>query len=124
MEDALGSTLADRAINLGGDVPFREVVMAIREGIGRPRPMPKPPLSTRGRVVLSVVWSVGSLGLMVVAGVVLRHYWVENEKVLVSVFAIPISWILYSSLVGIDSIRDWLLMVGSLGLAEILYMVI
>ena len=33
MEDALGSTLADRAINLGGDVPFREVVMAIKEVI-------------------------------------------------------------------------------------------
>ena len=61
---------------------------------------------------------------MVVAGWVCRHYGVENEKVLVSVFAIPTSWILYSSLVGVESIRDWLLMVGSLGLAEILYIVI
>ena len=124
MEDALGSTLADRAINLGGDVPFREVVMAIKEGIGRPRPIPKPPLSMKKRIILSVVWSVGLLGLMVVAGWVCRHYGVENEKVLVSVFAIPTSWMLYSSLVGVESIRDWLLMVGSLGLAEILYVII
>ena len=49
MEDALGSTLADCAIDLGGDVPFREVVMAIKEGIGRPRPIPKPPLSMKKR---------------------------------------------------------------------------
>ena len=61
---------------------------------------------------------------MVVAGWVCQHNGVENEKVLVSVFAIPASWILYSSIVGVESIRDWLLMVGSLGLAEILYIVI